>query len=285
MHIEPDCVTCIFSQSLKVANKLNLDQEMTKTVMNETAKMIPSFDHAKNPPQNAAPVYEMIARLLKKEDIYKEIKQESIEHAKSFVSLCKDKIKESENKLLTATKIAVAGNVIDLAAEFSFDLGEELEKILDMEFGIDDYEKLSAKLYGAKKLVYLADNAGENIFDKIYIETIKEFCPDMKVYCFVRGNPIINDITEKEAYDSGLNEVSTIINSGVPTPGLDMGAMSKEAKEIFESAECIISKGMGNYECLSEEGGYPIFFLLKVKCQVVARSLKSEIGDIVCKKL
>ena len=284
MQIKPECITCIFSQALKVAKNLHLDKKSSKKVLDEAAKIIPYFDLEKDPPQNAVPMYEMLSKQLNKEDIYEEIKLKSIQKANTFVPFCEEKIKKSDDKLLYATKIAVAGNVIDLASEVSFDLKEELEKILDTDFVIDNFEELRAKLKNSKKVVYLADNAGENIFDKIYIKTIRDIFPDIEIFYFVRGKPIINDVTEKEAYICALDEVATIIDSGVPTPGIVVSLMNKKAKEIFENAECIISKGMGNYECLSEEKNYPIFFLLKIKCQVVAKSLQKNVGDIICKR-
>lgn len=145
-------------------------------------------------------------------------------------------------------------------------------------------EKMEDRLEGVIKTA-IAGNAGEQIFDKICIEVIKELYPDIKIYYFVRGKPIINDLTLEDAKKSGLDEVATLVDSGVPTPGFVQEFATKEANRLFESADCIISKGMGNYECLGEKRSLPIYFLLKVKCQVVARSIKAELGDIVCKQL
>jgi uncharacterized protein with ATP-grasp and redox domains len=105
------------------------------------------------------------------------------------------------------------------------------------------------------------------------------------VHYFVRGKPIINDLTISHAKKSGLDEVSTLVDSGVPTPGYAIDLADEEAHSLFKNADCIISKGMGNYECLGEEKNFPIYFLLKVKCQVVARAIGATLGDIVCKKL
>ena len=100
----------------------------------------------------------------------------------------------------------------------------------------------------------------------------------------MRGRPIINDLTYHDALASQMDEVATIVDSGVPTPGLAMEFMNENAREIFQSAECIIAKGMGNYECLGETQGLPLFFLFKVKCNVVANSVGAPLGSIVCKK-
>lgn len=237
-----------------------------------------------NPPLNAAPLYEAMAELLKRDDLYAEFKKASSQKAKAFIPLCENKIQNAQNKLFEATKTAVAGNVIDLAAVMLYDLEEELEKIYHTPFAIDDFKALEAQLGKTKTLVYLADNAGEEIFDKLYIQTIKEFFPNIEIYYFVRGRPIINDLTCKDALASRMDEVATIIDSGVPTPGLVIELMNEKSRGIFEKAECIIAKGMGNYECLGETKGLPIFFLFKVKCNVVAQAVGAQLGDIICKR-
>ena len=270
---------------MRVTKELGLDEKTTKRVLDESAKMLPSFSMSKNPPQNATPMYEMISTLLDKPDLYKEVKENSIEKAREFIPDCKKLIKNSSNPFLTATKIAVAGNVIDLASEFAFDLKDELDKVLDTNFAIDDSKRLEENLSKSETVVYLADNAGENIFDMLYIETLKDIFKDIKVYYFVRSVAIINDISYEELINDPINDIATLVDSGVRTPGIIVEDLNKNAREIFDSADCIISKGMGNYECLSENSEYPIYYLLKVKCQVVANSLKKEVGDIICKSV
>ena len=260
-----------------------MDEKTTKLVLDESAKMLPGFSMNKNPPQNATPMYQMISKLLNKPDLYHEVKQKSIKKAEKFIPNCRLWIEKSDNPFLSATKIAVAGNVIDLASEFSFDLKEELWKVLGSDFAIDDTKELYEKLQKSAIIVYLGDNAGENVFDKLYIETLKKLFKDIKVYYFVRSAPIINDITYNDLKNDSINQIATLIDSGVKTPGIIIEDMSKEARVLFENADCIISKGMGNFECLNENRDYPIFYLLKIKCNVVARELDRDLGDIICK--
>ncbi len=284
MNIATDCIACIFNQALRVTKVLELDKKRSSDILNLAAKHVPSFSFLKTPPQNATPLYKDIAKYLGVSDLYSDIKARSIKKAKEFEPICQEKLKRSSDKFLTATKIAVVGNVIDLASEVMFDLADEVEKIFDSDFDIDDSDKLYEQLKSAKSVVYLADNAGENIFDAIYIEYLKsEF--ELDIYYFVRGEPIINDLTLSDLKDDRLHKLTTVIDSGVPTPGLVYEYMNKDAKEIFDSADLIISKGMGNYECLSEKVNFPIYFLLKIKCNVVANSLNQKIGAIICKKI
>ena len=284
MNLQEQCLTCIYDQTKRVCELLHVNTGHAREIDKLAHQHIKAFDMNQNPPLNAAPLYEAMAELLKSDDLYAEFKKASSQKAKAFLPLCKNKIENAQNKLFEATKTAVAGNVIDLAAVMLYDLKEELEKIYHTPFAIDDFNALEKQLVHTQTLVYLADNAGEEIFDKLYIQTIKELYPNIDVYYFVRGRPIINDLTCKDAFASKMDEVAIIIDSGVPTPGLVIKLMNENARVIFEKAECIISKGMGNYECLGETKGLPIFFLFKVKCNVVAHAVGAQLGDIVCKK-
>ncbi len=285
MKISSECLDCILNQSTRISDFLKVTPAQAKQITKIAKQHIENFDHNLTPPHNATPMYEDIAKYLQVKDIYALMKDDASKKALEFDSTCRDYIEETNMKLLGAIKTAIAGNVIDLAAEVMFDLEDEIAKIFKTDFAIDDFEELKRKLSISKCLVYLADNAGEEIFDKICIETIKEIYPNIEVYYFVRGKPIINDLTVEHAKKSGLDKITTLIDSGVPTPGYTKEFATKEANELFNSADCIISKGMGNYECLGDGDNFPIFFLLKVKCQVVAREIGANLGDIVCKKL
>ncbi len=285
MKIEQECLDCIYNQSTRVSDFLKVTPNQAKHISQIAKQYIKKFDYSSTPPHNATPMYEAIANYLEIDDIYKDMKNKATSSAVKFVSTCKTNIDKYEDRLQGAIKTAIAGNVIDLAAEVMFDLSDEVNKIFQTDFAIDDYEKLKNRLSTTKTLVYLADNAGEEIFDKICIETIKELYPKIKIYYFVRGRPIINDLTIEHAKKSKLDTVATLIDSGVPTPGFTQELATNKANILFESADCIISKGMGNYECLGEEKNLPIYFLLKVKCQVVARAIGAKLGDIICKEL
>ncbi len=284
MKIHQDCLACIDNQAKRVCDILHVSTAQCEGILKLSSKQREHFDFSLSPPLNATPLYEAIANFLGVDDLYAAIKKESSMMAKRFIPLCEAKITNSTQPLLDATKTAVAGNVIDLASVMMYDLEEELQKVYDTPFAIDDFNDLKECLQTSQSLVYLADNAGEEIFDKLYIQTLKHFFPSLHVFYFVRGKPIINDLTCKDALASGLDEVSVIVDSGVPTPGLALELMSQEATQIFEKADCIISKGMGNYECLGEVKGLKIFFLLKVKCDVVGEAIGAKLGDIICKK-
>jgi uncharacterized protein with ATP-grasp and redox domains len=245
--------------------------------------MSKDFSFNDTPPEIASYVYEKMAIIAQKDDLYDEVKENSTKKALSFAPLLKEKLHSSHNKLLTATKIAVAGNVIDLAAEVEFDLKEELEKIFHTDFAHNDFDIFAQKLSSAKNVVILGDNVGEHIFDYIFLQSMLELYPSVDFTYMVRGNPIINDVTIAEAKEAGFDKICNLVDSGVNTPGFVYKRATKQAQKLFDDADLVISKGMGNYECLSPANRKDICFLLKVKCGVVSLSLEKEIGDIICK--
>jgi len=284
MNIDPACVECIINQSKRVASAINADEKLTQDIIDAVEKMAPGFSFEQSPPEVASSVYEKMALIAGKADLYDEVKKLSTQKAEEFVPYLEKEILDSSEPLLTATKVAVAGNVIDLAAEYAFDLNEELDKIFHTDFSVNDYGLLKNKLSEASSVLYIADNAGEHVFDRIYVKTILSLYPQVSLHYMTRGNAIINDVTYEEARESGFEEICELVNSGVNTPGFVYDRATADAQELFDKADLIITKGMGNYECLNDTKRKNLFFLLKVKCNVVARSLGREVGDIICKE-
>ncbi len=283
MFIDKECVGCIINQSVKVANAINASESLLDALTSTVELMSKDFSPKSSPPEIASFVYEKMALIAGKTDLYDEVKEASTKKALSYVPMLKEKLSRSKNRLLTATKIAVAGNVIDLAAVVEFDLEEELEKIFHTEFADSDFEIFQEKLKSAKTVLVIGDNVGEHIFDYMFVKELKELYPDAHFSYMVRGCPIINDVTIKEAKEAGFDELCELVDSGVNTPGFTYDRANRYSKELFDGADLVISKGMGNYECMSPSHRENICFLLKVKCAVVAAHLQKEIGDIVCK--
>jgi uncharacterized protein with ATP-grasp and redox domains len=283
MTLDTACTECIINQSRRVADAIHADAGLSGALTDTVVQMSKDFDPKDSPPEAASDVYEKMAELAGKKDLYDEVKRHSSEKAKAFMPALRLRIDSSQDRLLTAVKVAIAGNVIDLAAEVSFDLDEELEKIFDTEFDYNDLEKLRTLLASSSSLLYIGDNVGEHLFDYLTVETLRELYPGLHISYMVRGNPIINDVTIKEALACGFDELCELVDSGVDTPGFVYARATSHAKKVFDGADLVISKGMGNYECLSPSHRKNICFLLKVKCGVVANNLQQNIGDIICK--
>lgn len=282
MTIQQECIGCIIAQSNRVCDAINAHYELRAQITNYVENALKNPDFSLSPPVIAAPLYEEMARLAKKNDLYDEQKVHATVQASHYLPFLRKTIDTSDTPLIALLKTAVVGNVIDLAAEVHFDLHGAITSVFDTPFAHDDSKILEQRLTDAKTLLYIGDNAGEHLFDGLAIESLKELYPALEITYMVRGNPIINDVTMKEAQEAHIDSLCTLMDSGVPTPGFVYEYASIKAQSLFDSADIIIAKGMGNYECMSPVKRKNICFLLKVKCSVVARSLGREIGDIIC---
>lgn len=227
------------------------------------------------PPEIGLRVHQLILRMTGVKDPYRMIKRVCIDQALALYPELHKRVISSRDRLLTAIKLAIAGNVIDFGADSEFDWKMDLDKILRQDLVINDYPALREKLRSARNILYLADNAGETVFDKVLIEEIGR-----PVVYAVRAKPIINDATRRDAERSEIGRLAQIISSGSSMPGTLLRRCSSRFLQVFRSADLIISKGQGNYETLSEEKA-PLFFLLKAKCGVIARHLGAKRGGLV----
>jgi len=275
MKVSLDCIPCFFTQAIKTARVVTSDEKLIKRILNEISISFPSFPFNVSPPEISREVYRILSDLTGVEDPYRKIKRKCIRQALALYPKLKRLTVSSSDPLLTAVKISVAGNVIDFGANLDFNLKRDVGKVLSQDFAVNNYPEFCRLLAKAKNILYIADNAGETVFDRILIEEL-----DRPVVYAVRERPIINDATAEDAYLSGVNKVARIISSGCDTPGTILKFCTDEFLNTYRSSDLIISKGQGNFETLSEEK-HPIFFFLKVKCDVVASHLKVEKESIL----
>jgi hypothetical protein len=189
---------------------------------------------------------------------------------------------------LTAVELAIAGNIIDYGVKNSLNVGEELKRILNREDkairkengSLFNYKSFRGVLKRSKTILYLADNAGEVVFDRILIEEIKDAHKGKNIIYAVKEKPVINDALREDAVFAGIGEKATIISSGVDMPGTVLSLCSKEFLKIFKRADMIISKGQGNFEALSD-CKRPVFFLFMAKCPVIAQHVRCGLGDVI----
>jgi uncharacterized protein with ATP-grasp and redox domains len=270
-----ECIPCFLKQALFAARAATKDEEKTKQVLDRVARLIPDIPLDNPPPETARFIYRAVREVTGVADPFKAHKDRSIENALSLYGEVKSAVESSDDPLRMAVRMAIAGNVIDLGANPDFDLEREMGNALEKDLPEDHYESFRCRLENARTILYLGDNAGETVFDRILIETMgKE-----TIYA-VRDIPIINDATMEDARKSGLGEVARIVSSGCDAPGTILKRCSREFLSLFASADLIVSKGQGNFESLSGEEA-PTFFLLKVKCPVIARHLGADTGDVI----
>lgn len=275
MRASLDCYPCFFIQTLKTARMVASDERMILQILKDVSAYLSHASLDVTPSEIGLGVYRIISRITGVEDPYKEVKAKCVRQALSLYPELKKLIESSEDRLMTAVRLSIAGNVIDFGTDSDFNLEKELGTVLAQDISVDHSPEFHKALRQAQNVLYIADNAGETVFDRLLIEEIKK-----PVVYAVRERPIINDATREDALLSGLDKVSDILSSGCDAPGNILKFCSEDFLKAYKSADMIISKGQGNYEALSDEER-PLFFLLKAKCQVVARDLGVQEGSLV----
>jgi uncharacterized protein with ATP-grasp and redox domains len=272
-----DCIPCFFKQALFAARAAVDDEETIKKVLDRVGTLVAEIPMYNSPPETGLEIYRIVREVTGVDDPFADLKAESIRTALALYPQFKQRVEASEDPLETALGLAIAGNVIDFGANPDVQLEKEIHETLQQEPTINDSPMFKERLKSARSTLYVGDNAGETVFDRILIETMAT-----PVTYVVRERPIINDATLEDAIESGLDQVADIISSGWDGPGVSLRGGSETFLRHYKHADLVISKGQGNYETLSGEQG-PVFYVLKAKCPVIARDLGVQKGDTVIK--
>jgi uncharacterized protein with ATP-grasp and redox domains len=215
-------------------------------------------------------------------DPYEHVKQESNKQAQVLYTTLQSLVSSSPDPLSTAIRVAIAGNIMDYGPADTFDFERTVQECLTRDMALDGTTALKSALSGASSLLYLVDNAGEIVCDKLLIETLLSSYPLNRIVVGVKGGPILNDATHEDAAEVGINELPMTrlvsISNGEPDTGFHRE--SPEFRAYMDSFDVIIAKGQGNYEVLS--GYSDIFFLLKAKCSLLAAHAGVPIGSLIC---
>jgi len=269
---------CLVRQGLNAMRLCGVGDERIFPTMKQIFRCAMEFEPSLSPPEMAMAVHRIVRRECGAADPYLAMKKQAIAEVRRYEGRIREKILASKNPFRTAVRFALVGNVLDFAV-FDWNpaqLAGQLESALHKPVDESALDRLEAAVKKADRILYLGDNAGESVFDKLLIE---QFGAKPVIYG-VRGAPTINDVTESDAVASGLAEVATLLSNGSDAPGTLLGQVSETFRKEFDSADLIVAKGQGNYESLSESER-PVFFLTQIKCPVIARDLNAEIGDWV----
>jgi uncharacterized protein with ATP-grasp and redox domains len=275
MKAAPECYPCFFTQILKTGRMLSLSEEQIKEAISLFCRRLTETSQQATPAGIGRELYLILSELSGIPDPYREIKENCTRLALEVYPDMKKRVAGAEDPLKEALRIAVAGNFIDFGTTEQVDIKTGLEEILDQRFAIDHYAELCARLAEAQGILMLGDNAGETVFDRILIEELEK-----PVRYVVRDAPMINDAVREDAVMAGIDRVAEIVSSGCVAPGTIREFCAPDFWRELNQAELIISKGQGNFEGLSDEP-LPIFFLLKAKCQAVAREVGVPKGSIL----
>lgn len=273
-----DCIPCAMQQALRAGRMATTDEVKLKQILDKTGELIKTISMDTIPAATGAKVHQIVKEITGIQDPYKEIKQQHIKETKAIYPELEQIVANADDKLLTAIKIAIAGNIIDLGVNKEFDIVSDVKAILEQNFGIFDYPAFKKQLDKSKNVLYIGDNVGESVFDKILIKELNR-----PVKYAVRAIPIINDVTREDAVASGIDEVAEIVDSGCKSPGVILDQSTPEFLELFNTADLVISKGQGNLEGLSG-CNRQVFFLLKAKCRIIAEHLGVDEGAIIMKE-
>ncbi|KJF44402.1 damage-control phosphatase ARMT1 family protein [Draconibacterium sediminis] len=276
-----ECLICQVKALQKRMDKYEIAEEKRNKIVSQAISSIAGINLEKSfSPEITRNILRELAKESDVKDPYSTEKEESNQALLSRYSEFKTKVETSVDKFDTALRYAIAGNIIDFGPTHRFDVDETIERVFQTSFAVDDSEALEAAIKKAKTILYLGDNCGEIVMDKLFLETIDH----PNVIFAVRDQPILNDATLKEAREVGLHEVASLITNGDNTPSTLLHRVSKEFLEIYRSADLIISKGMGNFEGLMDQNDPRLFYLLMIKCPVIGQKVGAEKGDFVVKR-
>ncbi len=280
-----DCFPCFLKQAIECARLSCGDTALHRKSADRIMNILLSLDSSLSPPDIAREVYAEIKKITGNNDPYRMIKQKDNRQMLDVYSEM-ERMLSGNDSLYPACKLAAGGNIIDSGAgKRKEDHGSrEIEDILASEPVINEFPELRDQLSRSKKLLYIGDNAGEIVADKLFIQKIQKEFPDLSVTFAVRGFPIINDATVEDALEVGMDKICAVIANGDAAPGTVLKKCSQEFREHFERADIIIAKGQGNYETLSGGADKILFFLLIAKFPVIARHLNVSAGSMIIKK-
>jgi uncharacterized protein with ATP-grasp and redox domains len=269
-------------QTLDAARMSSDDPAVHEQLIRDVLRWLSEMELRLSPPALAQRIHRRLRELTGIEDPYRRQKDQHNQLALQLLPGLRAQVAASNDPLMTAANLAVAGNIIDLGAKSGLNENEihdairhAAEKPLE-----GDRKAFRREVERAEKILYLADNCGEIVFDTLLVEQLGTH----RVTVAVRGMPIINDATLIDAQTAGLTELVRVIGNGSDAPGTLLDDCSDEFKTVFETADLIISKGQGNFETLSD-CGRNIFFLFKAKCPVVAASVNLPIGTHVLRRV
>lgn len=273
--MRPECFFCHIKTIERLLDKFKPEPEVAESFIHEIQEMMLRGKHVQNP-QLARHIHRLARHKLNHAQLYAEEKDHANTLLLNEYDRWKQWVDKSPDPFSAAANLAVTGNIIDYGAHsVSTQLQEQIQQLVHQQFKIDQSHTLRTAVSKAKSVLYLGDNAGEIVFDRLFIETMQH----PAVTFAVRGLPVINDVTFDDASQVGMDKVCKVISNGFDAPSTLLDFCSDEFIEVFKQSDLIISKGMGNFEGLMNVEHPNIYFLLIAKCKPIAGLLDVAIND------
>jgi hypothetical protein len=274
-----DCVPCSVRQVLDAVRMITDDEAMHERVLRELLGMWQRMDMRQSPPAMAQQIHRFLRQFTGVADPYREVKNRYNEFALGLYPELKERIENSSDPFETAVRLSIAGNIIDFGVNSNVEQGvvhETILRSLTEPLDRDALLELRQAIRRAKDILFLGDNTGEIVFDRLLVERM----PREKLTYVVRGAPILNDALMADAEVAGLTGLVEVIDNGSDAPGTILETCSQAFRNRFERADLIIAKGQGNFESM-DDTRKDVFFLLKPKCAVLARHLNCQLGRLL----
>lgn len=285
--MKENCKKCDINQMKKVCSILSLGNDKEKELKERVEHYLENVDMNKCNPEVMGEIWKVMSQTVSNFNPYVKIKEYYNNEVMKLMPNIVQIISNEKNRLKTALKIAICGNLIDFAAKHEFNMDILLKNIEDVsckKLAIDDSREMFKKLKQSKNLLYLGDNCGEIVLDKVFIDEIKKNNPKLKVFYGVRGKPIVNDVTLDDAEMVHMNESAEVISNGDGALGTVLKNCSEEFNKIFNDSDIVICKGQGNYESLLTSNKEHLYFLFMAKCENITSPLGIDKLSIVCMK-
>ncbi|MBF0542324.1 MAG: DUF89 family protein [Nitrospirae bacterium] len=267
----------MFRQTIMTLDRVDISEELKMDCMFQVAEQVRIADPDKTPAHITTFIYRKIMEYAKN-DPYRIVKLQYNKIAMGLMPELSKLINDSHDPLWTASRIAIAGNIIDFGLFKEFDIGAIIKRSLQPKIAVDEYQRFKEYINNNKKILYLLDNSGEVVFDMMLIKVLIEMGKD--VTAIVKGKPIINDVTMEDAMQIGLTDICSVIDNGSDAVGTIREWCSPEFIHLYNNAPLIISKGQGNFETLHQDNT-KILFLFQSKCDVISRWLNLEKGSML----
>jgi len=256
----------VLRQALNTARRVNDDPWYHRKVVMAVMEYMQTLNFDRSPAEVSFDCLRFANKFIGVADPFAEDKKGQTERMLAIEGQMREHILESDDPLLTAIRYALAGNIIDLGIVTPEQAEAALEEdAREMALAIDDTPALREALASARTVLYLLDNAGEVVCDKLVIEQLE--APE--VTCVVRAAPIINDVTREDIKGLDLGRFAKIIDIGVPALGAPLSLCSAEFREVFAKSDVVIAKGQANFETL-DETDREVFHVLRAKCDHLA---------------
>ncbi|MFC2172382.1 DUF89 domain-containing protein [Acidobacteriota bacterium] len=279
MKISLECYPCLLRNALDAAKAASTEKDVQQQALQAAMKILQDVPLDTSPPAIASAIHRRIREITGNPDPYAVIKEEQNSYLLQLEPFLIEHVRSAKAPLWEAVKLSAACNAIDLGPSRDWSLVQEIsDQLLEPPMGRFDRAELEKSLMDANSLLFIGDNAGEIVGDKILITFLKAL-GNLEITFAVRGGPILNDATQEDAKRVGMDRYAHVITTGLDCPGVILSECSDEFRKCYENADVILAKGQGNYETLVD-GPREVYCLLQAKCQVVAEDLGADLGEI-----